>query len=125
VLLAFLLPKGALLGALTGPPVAWVFLRRVPVGWAALGTAVGALVGGVAGDLLLAALFWGEPSPIRFGWLWCALTGVLLAAMVLRRRFQSSSAPGARELAANETLQLTEALTIPAASTASAERVRI
>ena len=72
MLLAFLLPRGALLGALVGPPVAWGLLRRVPIGRAALVTAVGALVGGVSGDLLLSALFWGRPSPIRFGWLWCA-----------------------------------------------------
>ncbi|GLC25928.1 hypothetical protein rosag_24410 [Roseisolibacter agri] len=126
-LLGLLLPRGALLGALVGPPVAWALLRRVPIGWAALGVSVGALIGGVGGDLLLSAAFRGGPAPIRFGWLWCAVGGVVLAALVLRRLFAPAApapptAPAA--VAANEELQLTEARPAPAVAMAPAARLR-
>ncbi|MDF1501827.1 hypothetical protein [Roseisolibacter sp. H3M3-2] len=123
VILAFLLPKGALLGALVGPPVAWAFLRRVPIGAVVVGSAVGALVGGVGGDLLLAALFWGGPSPVRYGGLWCALAGVLLAAVVLRSRFQTGASSAPLRLAADEEVQLTEGHPAQAGAAAFVERV--
>lgn len=42
----------ALFGAVLGPVLAWIALRRVPLWKAALGTGLGAIVGGVAGMLV-------------------------------------------------------------------------
>jgi hypothetical protein len=108
-ILAHLLSRGALLGALVVPPVAWALLRRVRLDRAVLGVAAGALIGGFGGQLLLGALFWGEPMPVRFAGLWCALVGVVSAAFVLRHRLSAAGAPDADVLAANEALQLTRA----------------
>ena len=63
--LGHLLSRGALLGALVGSPVAWALLRRVPIGWAVLGVAAGALVGGLGGDQLLDEHFGRAPLPLR------------------------------------------------------------
>lgn len=108
-ILAHLLSRGALYGAVVVPPVAWMLLRRVRLDRAMLGIAAGALVGGVGGDLLLGVLFWGEPMPVRFAGYWCALVGMVLAAFVLRHRLSAAGAPAYGVVAANEALQLTGA----------------
>jgi hypothetical protein len=123
-LLGFLVPRGALLGAVVGPPVAWTLLRRVPIGWAVLGVAAGALFGGLGGDVVLSALFQGAPMPIRFGWLWCARAGVVLAALALRWHFRPDAPSGPSALAANEALQLTDARTVAAPARAPTARLR-
>jgi hypothetical protein len=117
--------KGALLGALVGPPVAWALLRRVPIGWAALGVATGALIGGLGGDQLLGEQFSRAPLPMRMVWLWGALAGVVLAALVLRRLFRPGAPSGSVTPAADEPRQLTAARTVATAPTAPAARVRI
>src|SRR4051812_9754400 len=48
-MLMFAAMVGALFGGVLLPLTAWLFLRRVPLGLAVLGTAVGTIVGGVAG----------------------------------------------------------------------------
>ncbi len=116
--------RGALLGALVGPPVAWTLLRRVPIGWAVLGVAAGALVGGLGGDQLLGEHFGRAPLPIRLVWLWGALAGVVLAALVLRRIFRHGAPSGSAASAANEPGQLTEARAVAAAATAPVARIR-
>lgn len=109
MILAFLLPKGALLGALTGPPVAWTLLRRVRIGRAVVGVALGALIGALTGDLALSALSWGKATAIPFGWLWCALLGVLIAALLLRRASSPDDAAVPPRVAASESSQLASA----------------
>jgi hypothetical protein len=108
--------RGALLGALVGPPVAWTLLRRVPVGWAVLGVAAGALVGGLGGDQVLGEHFGRAPLAIRLVWLWGALAGVVLAALVLRRLFRPGAPSGSAASAGSEPLQLTEARTVRASA---------
>ena len=105
-ILAHLLSRGALYGALVVPPVAWALLRRVRLDRAVLGVAAGALIGGFGGGLLLPVLFGGEPMPVRFAGQWCALVGMVLAAFALRHRLSAAGAPDHRTLAANEASQL-------------------
>jgi hypothetical protein len=116
--------RGAVLGALVGPPAAWTLLRRVPIGWAVLGVAAGALVGGLGADQLLGEYFGHAPMPIRIVWLWGALAGVVPAALVLRRLFRPGAPSGSAVPAANEPVQLTEARAVAAAATAPVARVR-
>jgi hypothetical protein len=121
--IAGMLLRGALLGALVGPPVAWTLLRRVPIGWAAFGVAVGALVCGLGGDQLLGRQFGHAPMPIRMVWLWSALAGAVLAALVLRWLFRPGAPSGSAASAANEPLQLqSQAHLHPRASPASSRR---
>lgn len=100
--LADLLLRGALLGALVGPPVAWALLRRVPIGWAVLGVATGALVGGLGGDQFLGEQLGRAPLPLRLAWLWGALAGVVLTALALRWLFRPSDSPGSAALAVDQ-----------------------
>src|SRR6266545_5114916 len=51
---------GAAVGGITGPPIALLFLRRVPLWRATLETAAAAGLGAAAGSLF----------PIPFGWLY-------------------------------------------------------
>jgi hypothetical protein len=75
---------GALFGGVLLPATAWIFLRRVPLGLALLGTLVGTIVGGSAGWILMSG-----HDPIRGG-LGGAFAGFAGAALLLRLR---ASAP--------------------------------
>jgi hypothetical protein len=84
---------GAGFGLVAGPVVAWTLLRRVPIGVGLLGCALGAVVGGSAG-LLVGLADWNpyvplavSRAPIPQACLGAAL-GMLLAAIILRRRLR-------------------------------------
>lgn len=93
------LGQGAKVGVALGPVVGWALLRRVPLGWAGVGLAVGAFVGGRAGDWLVSRLFHGTNTAGWFPGMWGAAVGVLLAAAVLRALFRPR--PDARESGAS------------------------
>ena len=76
---------GALFGGVLLPATAWLFLRRVPLGLAVLGTLLGTIIGGVLGWIIL-------PDEIRGG-LMGAFLGYAGAALLLRLR---ASAPRVR-----------------------------
>lgn len=65
------------LGAVVGPPVAWTWLRRVPLGVAVGIPTLAASGGALAGDAVHA---------VPLGWLWGALAAVVLSAWWLGRR---------------------------------------
>lgn len=79
--LATLGAAGAGLGSIAVPALAWLLLRRVPLGRAVAGVALGALLGAGVGE-------WLAPfSPYArhpAGFLVGALTGFLLAGVLLR-----------------------------------------
>jgi len=75
---------GALFGGVLLPATAWIFLRRVPLGLALLGTVVGTVVGGALGWVVMYGR--GEIEGGLIG----ALTGFACAALLLRLR---ASAP--------------------------------
>jgi len=75
---------GALFGGVLLPATAWIFLRRVPLGLAVLGTLVGTILGGSLGWVVM----YGH-GEIRGG-LVGAFTGFAGAALLLRLR---ASAP--------------------------------
>jgi hypothetical protein len=78
---------GAAVGALFGPPIALIFLRRVPLWRATMETAAVAGLGAALGGL----------TRWPFGWLAGALVFALLDALRLRRVFARA---GANEAAA-------------------------
>jgi hypothetical protein len=80
---------GALFGGVLLPVTAWIFLRRVPLGLALLGTLLGTIVGGVAGWVLAPGGF-----PVQGG-VWGAIAGFALAALLLRLR---ASAPARKQV---------------------------
>jgi hypothetical protein len=63
---------GAVVGAVTGPPIALIFLRRVPLWRATIETAAAAGLGAVLG------------ISFPFGWVYCGLSSAVLAALRLR-----------------------------------------
>ena len=71
------LSVGAGLGAVVGPPVAWTWLRRVPLG-VAVGIPTLAASGGALAGLAVRA--------VPLGWLWGALAAVVLSAWWLGRQ---------------------------------------
>lgn len=75
---------GAFFGGLLLPATAWIFLRRVPLGLAVLGTLLGTIAGGVLGWVFELG---GYPAE---GGLIGAFGGFALAALLLRLR---ASAP--------------------------------
>jgi hypothetical protein len=75
---------GALFGGVLLPATAWIFLRRVPLGLALLGTVVGTILGGSLGWIVMHG--GGEIQ----GGLVGAFTGFAGAALLLRLR---ASAP--------------------------------
>jgi hypothetical protein len=86
-MLAFAAMVGAFFGGVLLPATAWIFLRRVPLGLAVLGTLLGTIVGGVLG--------WVVPlghDEIQRG-LIGAFAGFAAAALLLRLR---ASAPRIR-----------------------------
>jgi hypothetical protein len=85
--LMFVAVVGALFGGVLLPVTAWLFLRRVPLGLALLGTLAGTVVGGVLG--------WVFPpmGDMVQGGVIGAVAGFALAALVLRLR---ASAPSSR-----------------------------
>src|SRR6185436_9555761 len=78
---------GALFGGVLLPATAWIFLRRVPLGLALLGTLVGTVVGGALGWVVGM-----RHDPIQGG-LIGAFAGFAGAALLLRLR---ASAPRVR-----------------------------
>jgi hypothetical protein len=85
--LLFAATLGALFGGVLLPVTAWLFLRRVPIGLAVLGTVVGTIVGGVVGWTVHLG-----GDAINSG-VWGALAGFALAALLLRLRASASVAP--------------------------------
>ena len=69
---------GALLGGVLLPITAWIFLRRVPLGLAVLGTLLGTVVGGALGWVLFSG-----SDQIRGG-LGGAFAGFALSTLLLR-----------------------------------------
>ena len=84
---------GGVIGTVLGPSLAWLLLRRVPIGRAVLQCMLGALVGGVVGALL--------PNPTDHDMDWqpieTAVIGTVYAAvrLRLRRSHSASSLPRA------------------------------
>lgn len=76
--LLFVGSLGALLGGVLLPITAWLFLRRVPIGLAVLGTLLGTVVGGALGWVLFSGA-----NQIRTG-LAGAFAGFALSALLLR-----------------------------------------
>lgn len=72
----------AIMGAILGPALAWVALRRVPVGLAAFGTGLGAILGGTIALLI---------SPFTMFVPFSAL-GAMLAAWGLQRKHRADQA---------------------------------
>lgn len=79
---------GALLGGVLLPITAWLFLRRVPIGLAVLGTLLGTVVGGALGWILFSG------DQIRGG-LGGAFAGFALSALLLRLRASAPRVPRA------------------------------
>ena len=79
---------GALFGGVLLPATAWLFLRRVPLGLALLGTLIGTIVGGALGWVV------GLPDEVQGG-LFGAFAGFACAALLLRLR---ASAPRVRRV---------------------------
>jgi hypothetical protein len=69
---------GALLGGVLLPITAWLFLRRVPLGLAVLGTLLGTVVGGALGWILFSG------SDQIGGGLGGAFAGFALSTLLLR-----------------------------------------
>lgn len=84
-ILAVVAMLGGLFGGVLLPATAWVFLRRVPLGLAVLGTLIGTTVGGIVGWVI-------RPEQIQGG-LVGAFVGYAGAALLLRLR---ASAPRVR-----------------------------
>lgn len=90
---------GAVLGAPLLPVTMWLFLRRVPLGLALLGTFVGAVAGGVAGWVLPGYpddVMWGPPVALLslqsvHGIIGGAV-GFAVAAVILRLKFSAARA---------------------------------
>jgi hypothetical protein len=78
---------GGLFGGVLLPATAWIFLRRVPLGLALLGTLVGTIAGGSLGWIVQIG---GDPIQ---GGLTGAFLGFACAALLLRLR---ASAPRVR-----------------------------
>ncbi|MFL5539824.1 MAG: hypothetical protein ACJ8J0_12565 [Longimicrobiaceae bacterium] len=76
--LLFVGSLGALLGGVLLPITAWLFLRRVPIGLAVVGTLLGTVVGGALGWILFSG-----SDQIRAG-LAGAFAGFALSALLLR-----------------------------------------
>ena len=72
---------GGPLGALTAPPLAWLLLRRVPLGRMFAGSATGAAVGGVVGWITTTS----EGNLVGNG-LAGAFVGCVVACLLLRYR---------------------------------------
>jgi len=95
-LLPLVAGAGAVLGAPLLPVTMWLFLRRVPLGLALLGTFVGAVAGGVAGWMLPGVpddLMFGPPTPLLSLQSVHAViggaVGFALAAVILRLKFSA------------------------------------
>ena len=71
---------GAPIGAIIGPPTAWLLLRHVPLGRLFMGTAAGTIVGGVFGWLIPSTESLDQPMNA----LLCAFSGFLAAALFMR-----------------------------------------
>ncbi len=71
----------AVIGAVVGPLLAWGALRRVPIWRAAVGTAVGGLIGAIVGLLTLSGSFF----------LFFTVAGTGLAAWRLQRRYAAGT----------------------------------
>ena len=72
---------GAAFGALAGPALGWLLLRRVPLGIAAGGVAMGTAIGAVIGNRLLP---FSPYTPDVPGVVWGAMAGCALTAVLMR-----------------------------------------
>ena len=86
---------GAMVGALAGPPIALLLLRRVPLWRATVETAAGAGLGAAIGGM----------TSIQFGWAYVAFAFALAAAFRLRHAYREPRAVLAQPRA-NEKSQL-------------------
>jgi hypothetical protein len=86
---------GAIIGALTGPPLAWLLLRRVPIGKALMHTAVGSVIGGLLGGVIT---FTGIAGRNAFAWFFAAVFAGYVGA-ALRLWLISRRAPRSRLVA--------------------------
>jgi hypothetical protein len=91
---------GALIGALTGPPLAWLLLRRVPIGKALLHTGVGSVIGGLLGGVIT---FTGIAGRNAFAWFFAAVFAGYVGA-ALRLWLISRRAPRSRPVAEHDPL---------------------
>lgn len=83
---------GAPLGALSGPVLGWLLLRRVPVKRTLLYAPIGSLLGSLAG-LLVGWLRGPIADGVGIAYLvGGAVVGVVLAAVVLKARFENRDA---------------------------------
>jgi hypothetical protein len=73
---------GARVGALSGPPIALLLLRRVPLWRATVETAAGAGLGAAIGGM----------TTLRYGWAYMALAFALAAAFRLRYAYREPKA---------------------------------
>jgi len=89
---------GAIIGAVTGPPLAWLLLRRVPIGKALLHTAVGSVIGGLLGGVLT---FTGITGRNAFPWFFATVFAGYVGA-ALRLWLISRRAPRSRLAAGHE-----------------------
>jgi hypothetical protein len=87
--LSFVAVIGAFFGGLLLPATAWIFLRRVPLGLALLGTLLGTILGGSLGWIVAT-----EHVRVQAG-LGGAFVGFASAALLLRLR---ASAPAVRRV---------------------------
>jgi hypothetical protein len=77
---------GAVVGGLSGPPIALLLLRRAPLWRATVETAAGAGLGAAIGGM----------TSLRYGWAYMALGFALAAAFRLRHAYREQKAVVAR-----------------------------
>ncbi|HEX2202154.1 MAG TPA: hypothetical protein VHG91_02595, partial [Longimicrobium sp.] len=98
-ILMFGVTGGAILGAVLGPPTAWLLLRHVPLGRAVLIPTVGTLVGGALTVLLSSA---DTPFSVMLGGFAGFSVSVLATSVLTPRRRALPVAEGRARLPGGE-----------------------